>query len=67
MTKDEIREILDAKLDPIIKIVEDHETILRGYSKRNGIVGDVNKFKWLTSGGIFALFWKAYDFVVGLK
>ena len=29
MTKDEIREILDAKLDPIIKIVEDHETILK--------------------------------------
>jgi hypothetical protein len=30
MTKDELRDILDSKLDPLIKIVEDHETILRG-------------------------------------
>ena len=67
VTKNELRDILDAKLDPIIKIVEDHETILRGQSKRNGIVGDVNKVKWLTGGGIFALVWKAYDFMASLK
>jgi|SaaInlV_100m_DNA_2_1039680.scaffolds.fasta_scaffold271637_1 hypothetical protein len=67
VSKDELKEILDAKLDPIIKIVEDHETILRGQSKRNGIVGDVNKVKWLTGGGIFALVWKAYDFMASLK
>ena len=64
MNKDELKEILDAKLDPIIKIVEDHETILRGQSKRNGLIGDVNKVRWFSFGGLSALFWKFYDWVV---
>jgi hypothetical protein len=67
MKRLKLREIIDAKLDPIIKIVEDHETILRGQSRGNGIVGDVNKVKYLTCGGIFALCWKAYDFIADLK
>jgi hypothetical protein len=67
MTKEEFKDILDVKLDPIIKILEDYETILRGQSRRNGIVENVNKVKCLTSGDIFALFWKTYDFIAGIK
>lgn len=64
MDKDELKEILDAKLDPIIKIVEDHETILRGQSKRNGLIGDVNKIRWFSLAGMSALFWKLYDWAI---
>tara|TARA_B100000686_G_C16563599_1_gene849112 strand:+ start:132 stop:347 length:216 start_codon:yes stop_codon:yes gene_type:complete len=65
LTKDDLNEILDAKLDPLIRIIEDHETILRGQSKRNGLIGDVNRFKWYTSSGFLALAWKAYDWIIG--
>lgn len=64
MTPKEFNDILDTKLAPIIKIVEDHENILRGQSRRGGIIGDVNKFKWLSFSGLTALFWKIYDWAV---
>ena len=60
--KEYFKETLDNKLDPVIARLDTHETILIGQSKRNGIVGDVNKMKWLTSSGIIALIWKVYDF-----
>lgn len=65
LTREELKEELDLRLKPVLKLLEDHEMILRGQSKRNGLIGDVNRFKWYTSSGFLALAWKCYDWMIG--
>ena len=65
LTREELKEELDVRLKPVLKLLEDHEMILRGQSKRNGLIGDVNRFKWYTSSGFLALAWKCYDWMIG--
>ena len=55
----DIKEHVNLKVAPIKQDVEDHEVILRGPSKKNGLVGDVNNIKtththvkWAIGGGL---------------
>ena len=59
---EDIKEHVDLKVRPIVKDVLDHDTILRGASKKNGLVGDVNSIKtthkhvkWAVAGGLSGL------------
>lgn len=56
--RDNIKEHIDLKLEPITNTLDDHEIILRGKSKTNGVVSEVQKikttgrnFKWVAGFG----------------
>ena len=58
----DIKEHVDLKMKPVVEDVADHDTILRGQSKKNGLVGDVNTMKtthrhvkWAVGGGLAGL------------
>jgi len=58
----DIKEHVDIVVNPIKEDVLDHDTILRGASKKNGLVGDVNSIKtthkhvkWAVAGGLSGL------------
>ena len=58
----DIKEHVDIVVNPIKEDVSDHDTILRGASKKNGLVGDVNSIKtthkhvkWAVAGGLSGL------------
>jgi len=55
----DIKEHVGIVVKPLSDDVADHDTILRGESKKNGLVGDVNKIKtthahvkWAIAGGL---------------
>lgn len=55
---DDIKAHIDDRVGPIKEDIEDHELILRGKTKTNGLIGDVrdiknasSMFKWVASVG----------------
>lgn len=58
----DIKEHVNLIVTPVKSAIETHDTILRGVSKKNGLVGDVNKIKtththvkWAVGGGLAGL------------
>jgi hypothetical protein len=58
--KNDIKDHIDIKLEPITDDINGHQITLYGKEGRNGLVGDVNDIKssgrwvkWLAGGGLF--------------
>jgi len=59
--KDDIKDHIDMKIQPIIEDIKGHDKVLFGKDGRNGVVGDVNNIKasgrtikWIAGGGLFS-------------